>query len=156
LARICREPATVSGFIEPASLAHHQIAYRAQVRAKVTALRSAQGDPMAARRARDLLDLAASHLRRGAVRLVLVGGLPDAGRTWRDLLEHGVLVRDVGIPHYLRVTAGTPAETDAFLAARAQVAPTSGRAATTRQSTQSQHRQPTPAHAAHARSAPHE
>ena len=52
---------------------------------------------------------------------VLFGGLPDAARTWRDLLDRGVLVRDVGIPHYLRVTAGTPAETDAFLAAIAQV-----------------------------------
>ena len=29
----------------------------------------------------------------------------------------GVLVRDVGLPGWLRVTAGTPAETDAFLAA---------------------------------------
>jgi histidinol-phosphate aminotransferase len=53
---------------------------------------------------------------------VLFGGLPDAAQTWRDLLDRGVLVRDVGIPHYLRVTAGTPAETDAFLAAVAQVA----------------------------------
>lgn len=53
---------------------------------------------------------------------VLVGGFADAAATWRALLDRGVLVRDVGIPHYLRVTAGTPAETDAFLAAMAQVA----------------------------------
>ena len=53
---------------------------------------------------------------------VLFGGLPDAAQTWRDLLDRGVLVRDVGIPHYLRVTAGTPAETDAFLAAIGEVA----------------------------------
>ena len=52
---------------------------------------------------------------------VLVGGLADARATWQALLDRGVLVRDVGIPHYLRVTAGTPAETDAFLAAMAQV-----------------------------------
>lgn len=51
---------------------------------------------------------------------VLFGGLADAAATWRALLDRGVLVRDVGIPHYLRVTAGTPAETDAFLAAMAQ------------------------------------
>jgi histidinol-phosphate aminotransferase len=56
---------------------------------------------------------------------VLFGGLADAARTWQELLDRGVLVRDVGIPHYLRVTAGTPSETDAFLAAMAQVAPTS-------------------------------
>ena len=53
---------------------------------------------------------------------VLFGGLDDAAETWRALLDRGVLVRDVGIPHYLRVTAGTPAETGAFLAAMAQVA----------------------------------
>ena len=53
---------------------------------------------------------------------VLFGGLEDAAQTWRALLDRGVLVRDVGIPHYLRVTAGTPDETGAFLAAMAQIA----------------------------------
>jgi histidinol-phosphate aminotransferase len=41
----------------------------------------------------------------------------DQKKAWRDLLERGVLVRDVGLPGWLRVTAGTPAETDAFLEA---------------------------------------
>ena len=40
---------------------------------------------------------------------VLFGGLADAHGDWQALLDRGVLVRDVGIPHYLRVTAGTPA-----------------------------------------------
>ncbi|MDO5712045.1 MAG: histidinol-phosphate transaminase [Micrococcales bacterium] len=48
---------------------------------------------------------------------VLIGGFADAAATWASLLEAGVLIRDVGIPGHLRVTAGTPAETDAFLAA---------------------------------------
>ena len=48
---------------------------------------------------------------------VLFGGLADPPATWRGLLEHGVLVRDVGIPGHLRVTAGTPEETTAFLTA---------------------------------------
>jgi histidinol-phosphate aminotransferase len=52
---------------------------------------------------------------------VFFGGLPDAAATWQALLDRGVLVRDVGIPHHLRVTAGTPAETDAFLAAMTEV-----------------------------------
>ena len=39
---------------------------------------------------------------------VLFGGLADAPTTWQALLERGVLVRDVGMPGYLRVTAGTP------------------------------------------------
>ncbi|MBQ1012948.1 histidinol-phosphate transaminase, partial [Micromonospora sp. M51] len=36
---------------------------------------------------------------------------------WNALLAQGVLVRDVGLPGWLRVTAGTAAETDAFLSA---------------------------------------
>ncbi len=44
-----------------------------------------------------------------------VGG--DQSVAWRALLDQGVLVRDVGLPGWLRVTAGTVAETDAFLAA---------------------------------------
>ncbi len=54
---------------------------------------------------------------------VLVGGFVDAPAAWRALLDRGVLVRDVGLPGYLRVTAGTPAETDAFLAALRSVVP---------------------------------
>lgn len=50
---------------------------------------------------------------------VLFGGLADEKATWRALLDHGVLVRDVGIPGHLRVTAGTPDETTAFLDALA-------------------------------------
>lgn len=52
---------------------------------------------------------------------VLFGGLGDQHLVWQDLLAHGVLVRDVGISGWLRVTAGTPAETDAFLTAVDQV-----------------------------------
>lgn len=54
---------------------------------------------------------------------VLFGGLADSARTFAALLEKGVLVRDVGIPHHLRVTAGTPAETSAFLEALAELLP---------------------------------
>lgn len=46
---------------------------------------------------------------------VLFGGLDDERAVWRALLEYGVLVRDVGVPHHLRVTAGTPEETTSFL-----------------------------------------
>jgi histidinol-phosphate aminotransferase len=42
-----------------------------------------------------------------------VGG--DQRTAWRALLDRGVLVRDVGLAGWLRVTAGTPQETDAFL-----------------------------------------
>lgn len=55
---------------------------------------------------------------------VLFGALADEKRTWQALLDQGILVRDVGLAHYLRVTAGTPQETGAFLKAMRVLAPT--------------------------------
>jgi histidinol-phosphate aminotransferase len=52
---------------------------------------------------------------------VLFGRFADAPAVWKALLAHDVLVRDVGLPGWLRVTAGTPAETDAFLTALGEV-----------------------------------
>ncbi|WP_328387530.1 histidinol-phosphate transaminase [Streptomyces sp. NBC_00400] len=46
---------------------------------------------------------------------VQFGLFEDAHATWQAILDHGVLVRDNGVPGWLRVTAGTPAENDAFL-----------------------------------------
>ena len=54
---------------------------------------------------------------------VLFGGLTDEKAAWRGLLDRGVLVRDVGLPGHLRVTAGTPQETGAFLDVAADVLP---------------------------------
>jgi aminoglycoside phosphotransferase family enzyme/predicted kinase len=65
----------------PASLAHHHIAYRAQVRAKVGTIRAGQGDATALPETRALLGLARGHLEAGAVRLVLIGGLPGTGKS---------------------------------------------------------------------------
>ncbi|MBY8886140.1 histidinol-phosphate transaminase [Streptomyces sp. PTM05] len=48
---------------------------------------------------------------------VQFGRFEDAHAAWQGLLERGVLVRDNGVPGRLRVTAGTPAENDAFLEA---------------------------------------
>ncbi len=65
----------------PDSLAQHYIAYRAQVRAKIGAMRAHQGDPAAAEAARSLLALCQRHLDAARVRLVLVGGLPATGKS---------------------------------------------------------------------------
>ncbi|MFT4043643.1 MAG: histidinol-phosphate transaminase [Gordonia sp. (in: high G+C Gram-positive bacteria)] len=46
---------------------------------------------------------------------VLFGRFADAPASWRRYLDHGVLIRDVGIPSYLRVTIGLRAENDTFL-----------------------------------------
>lgn len=46
---------------------------------------------------------------------VQFGRFDDSHEAWQKILDRGVLVRDNGIPGWLRVTAGTPAENDAFL-----------------------------------------
>lgn len=55
---------------------------------------------------------------------VLFGGLVDERATWQALLDRGILIRDVGLAHHLRVTAGTPQESGAFLEAMRSLAPT--------------------------------
>ncbi|WP_230203325.1 bifunctional aminoglycoside phosphotransferase/ATP-binding protein [Parafrankia discariae] len=70
-----------SGETHPASLEHLYIAYRAFVRVRIACIRDHQGDPEAAEEARRLADIALAHLRRGRVRLVLVGGLPGTGKS---------------------------------------------------------------------------
>jgi histidinol-phosphate aminotransferase len=52
---------------------------------------------------------------------VLFGVRGQQRVTWQALLDRGVLIRDVGIAGWLRVSAGTPAETGAFLAALDEV-----------------------------------
>ncbi|MGV9195569.1 histidinol-phosphate transaminase [Microbacterium sp. MC2] len=52
---------------------------------------------------------------------VLFSGVDDPAATWQALYDRGVLIRDVGIAHSLRVSAGTEAETTAFLDALASL-----------------------------------
>jgi len=65
----------------PPALIHHYVAYRAFMRAKVSALRCGQGDLRAAGQARALAALALQHLRAGTITMVLVGGLPGTGKS---------------------------------------------------------------------------
>lgn len=46
---------------------------------------------------------------------VQFGRFDDAHAAWQKILDRGVLVRDNSVPGWLRVTAGTPSENDAFL-----------------------------------------
>jgi histidinol-phosphate aminotransferase len=50
---------------------------------------------------------------------VLFGGVADPHAVFEELLDHEIIIRDLSIPHHLRVTAGTEAETTAFLEAMA-------------------------------------
>jgi histidinol-phosphate aminotransferase len=54
---------------------------------------------------------------------VLFGLFTDGAKAWEHYLADGVLIRDVGIPGYLRVTIGLPAENDAFLTVSQELAP---------------------------------
>jgi histidinol-phosphate aminotransferase len=62
---------------------------------------------------------------------VLFGEFADAPATWQRYLDAGVLIRDVGIPGYLRATTGLAEENDALLGASAQLAATDLASATT-------------------------
>ncbi|MDP9845080.1 histidinol-phosphate transaminase [Streptosporangium lutulentum] len=48
---------------------------------------------------------------------VLFGRFPDRHAVWEGMLEHGVLIREVGPPEWLRVSIGTAKEMAAFRAA---------------------------------------
>ncbi|SER99051.1 histidinol-phosphate transaminase [Actinokineospora terrae] len=52
---------------------------------------------------------------------ILFGQFGSPQAAWQSYLDRGVLVRDVGVPGHLRVTVGTPAENDAFLAASKEI-----------------------------------
>jgi histidinol-phosphate aminotransferase len=52
---------------------------------------------------------------------VLFGEFASRHEIWQRLLDHGVLVREVGPPRWLRVTVGTPAEMAAFRSALDEV-----------------------------------
>ena len=53
--------------------------------------------------------------------ILFTGFKPDASKLWRDLLAKGVLIRDVGIAGYLRVTVGNEAENKLFISAVAEL-----------------------------------
>ena len=55
---------------------------------------------------------------------VMFGEFGDSAVAWRHYLDGGVLIRDVGIPGFLRVTIGLSDENDAFLAVSERLAVT--------------------------------
>ena len=50
-----------------------------------------------------------------AANFVMFQGVEDTRRVFDELVARGIIIRDNGIPHSMRVTAGTEAETTAFL-----------------------------------------
>ena len=68
---------------------------------------------------------------RSGANFVLFGGVDDPHAVFEALLERGILIREIGLPGCLRVTAGTEAETSAFLEAIAVLAPATTASTTT-------------------------
>lgn len=74
-------------------------------------------DEIRVQRDRIVVELAEMSLDpyRSDSNFVLFGGLENPADVWQKLLDDGVLVRNMGIANTLRVSAGTEAETTAFL-----------------------------------------
>jgi histidinol-phosphate aminotransferase len=60
---------------------------------------------------------------------VLFGGVTDPHALFGSLLEHDIIIRDLGIAGHLRVSAGTEAETTEFLDVLARLTAPDGSAA---------------------------
>ncbi len=70
---------------------------------------------------KDLEGLGLRTIESSANFILFTGFKAEAPKLWSDLLERGVLIRDVGIPGYLRVTVGNEAENKAFISALSEL-----------------------------------
>lgn len=52
---------------------------------------------------------------------VFFGNFEDSHATWQEFLDRDVLIRDVGVPGWLRATIGLPEENQAFLTAAREI-----------------------------------
>ncbi|MBA0046956.1 histidinol-phosphate transaminase [Mycobacteroides sp. LB1] len=92
-----------------------QAAARAAVKHRVETLGSVA--TLVAERIRVSETLSASGFRviPSDANFILFGRFADSAASWQRYLDAGVLIRDVGIPGYLRVTIGLASENDMFL-----------------------------------------
>lgn len=113
--RLVRLPYHLSALTQAAALA--ALAHAPEMLAMV--------DDIAGQRDRLLTELPVLGYRAfdSQANFVLFDGLDDPAATFRALLERDILIRDVGLPGSLRVTAGTETETTAFLAALGDLGP---------------------------------
>jgi histidinol-phosphate aminotransferase len=113
--RLVRLPYHLSALTQAAALG--ALAHSGEMLAMVDEIR-AQRD----RIVRELTGLGYRPYRSGA-NFVLFGGVDDPHAVFEALLERGILIREIGLPGCLRVTAGTEGETTAFLEAMAAFPP---------------------------------
>ncbi|XPP26294.1 MAG: histidinol-phosphate transaminase [Leucobacter sp.] len=113
--RLVRLPYHLSALTQTAALA--AIRHAEEMLATVADIRD-QRDRLAA----SLTELGYFVHPSGA-NFLLVDGFADPGATFEALRTQGILIRDLGIPGHLRLTAGTEAETTALIEALRALGP---------------------------------
>jgi len=111
--RLVRLPYHLSGLTQAAALA--ALRHADATLAQVAALRADRDRLVAELRALDF------EVVDSDANFVLFGRFADQRIAWQELLDQGILVRDVGLDGWLRVSVGTTAECEAFLAAVKEV-----------------------------------
>ncbi len=113
--RLVRLPYHLSALTQAAAIA--ALAHAPEMLAMV--------DDISAQRDRLLLELPVLGFRAfdSQANFVLFDGVTDPHATFEALLDRDILIRDVGLPGALRVTAGTAEETTVFLEALAALGP---------------------------------
>lgn len=105
--RLVRLPYHLSALTQAAALA--ALRHTAETLAQIAMLRHDRDAMIRSLRDRDF-DVVDSDAN-----FVLFGGLADEKAVWQALLDQGILIRDVGLPGWLRVSVGTAAECEAFV-----------------------------------------
>jgi len=93
------------------AVARAALAHTGELLARVSDIRAERDDLVAWLRGRGLAAADSD------ANFVLFGTFGDRRAVWQQLLDRGVLIREVGPPQWLRVTIGTPQEMAAFRAA---------------------------------------
>lgn len=111
--RVVRLPYHLSAITQAAARA--ALSHRESLMAQVASLRAERDALVAWLRASGFTAVDSD------ANFVLFGVFEDRRRIWEDLLQRGILIREVGPAGYLRVTVGTPEETEAFKTALLEV-----------------------------------
>jgi len=111
--RLVRLPYHLSALTQAAALA--ALRHADETLAQVAQLRADRDRLVATLRQRgfEVLDSDAN--------FVMFGKFDDQQKVWQGILDEGVLIRDVGLPGWLRVSVGTTDECDTFLEALRKV-----------------------------------
>ena len=107
---IVRLPYHLSALTQAA--AQVAIDHRAELLSGVSTLISARAQVVKA-----LHDMGLTTIQSSANFVLFTGFMQDSPQLWGALLEKGVLIRDVGLSGYLRVTIGNEAENQLFISA---------------------------------------